>query len=95
MTAIAPLLLFDFGWRVLAVHVLIAGLYACLLWLSLMAYLLIVDGPWVPALILSPVLISGAILVLILLEALVSGALWLWRSRATWRWWRSQSPGRG
>lgn len=70
-------------------HVLIAGLYACLLWLSLMAYLVIVDGPWVPALILSPVIISGAILALIVLEALVAGAT------ATWRWWRSESPGRG
>jgi len=79
----------------LAVHVLIAGLYACLLWLSLMAYLVIIDGAWFPALVLSPVIISAAILALILLEALLAGALWLWRSRATWRWWRSVTPDRG
>lgn len=56
-------------------HALIAGLYAVVLWLSLMAYLLIVDGPWLWALVLSPFLISGAILALLLLE----GALWACR----------------
>lgn len=72
-----------------AVHVLIACLHAVLMWLSLMAYLLMTDGPWLLALVLSPLIFSGGIVALLVLDAALWGARWLWRSRGTWRWWRS------
>jgi hypothetical protein len=74
---------------VVAVHVLIACLYAVTLWLSLVAYLLIVDGPWLFALLAAPLLISGGVVALLVLDAALWGARWLWRSRGTWRWCRS------
>ena len=71
------------------VHVLIACLYAVILWFSLLAYLIIIDGPWLAALVLSPVIISGGIVALLLLDAALCGVRWLWRNRGTLRWWRS------
>lgn len=72
---------------VAAVHVLIACLYAVTLWLSLLAYLLITDGPWLFALLAGPLIISGGVVALLVLDAALWGARWLWRSRGTWRWW--------
>lgn len=43
MPAALPLVI---AFGVVAMHVLIAVLYAVTLWLSLAAYLLIIDGPW-------------------------------------------------
>lgn len=72
---------------VVAVHVLIACLYAATLWLSLVAYLLIVGGPWHLALVFAPLLISGGAIALLVLDLTLLGIRWLWRSRGTWRWW--------
>lgn len=77
------------------VQVVISALYAVILWLSLMAFLVISDGPWLWALFASPFIISGVIVGLLVLDRLVAGAHWLWRSRSTWRWWRTGTPGRG
>lgn len=74
---------------VVAVHIVIAILYATTLWLSLVAYLLIVDGPWHLALAFFPLLISGGAIALLLLDLTLLGIRWLWRSRGSWRWWRS------
>jgi hypothetical protein len=71
------------------VHVLIACLYAVTLWLSLLAYLIIIEGPWLFALLAGPLLISGGVVALLLLDAALWGVRWLWRSRGTWRWCRS------
>lgn len=71
------------------VHVLIACLYAVTLWLSLLAYLIIIEGPWLFALLAGPAIISGGVVALLLLDAAVWGVRWLWRSRGTWRWWCS------
>lgn len=71
---------------VVAVHVLIACLYAVTLWLSLVAYLLIIDGPWRLALVFAPLLISGGAIALLLLDLTLLGIRWLWRSRGSWRW---------
>lgn len=79
----------------LFMNVVISGLYAVIIWLSLMAYLVIIDGPWLWALFASPFIISGVIVALLALDAAVRGAHWLWRCRATWRWRRSGTPGRG
>lgn len=76
-------------------NVVISGLYAVIIWLSLMAYLVIIDGPWAWALIASPFIILGVIVGLLGLDALLRGAHWLWRSRATWRWRRFATRGRG
>ena len=70
-------------------HVVVAALYAVTLWVSLVAYLAITGGPWLLALALAPLLVSGGVFAILLLCAAVRGARWLWRSRGTWRWWRS------
>lgn len=70
-------------------HVLIAVLYAVILWLSLLAYLIIIDGPWNLALAFAPFIISGGVVALLLLDAALWGVRWLWRNRGSWRWWRS------
>lgn len=70
---------------VAAVHVLIASLYAVMLWLSLVAYLLIIDGPWHLALLAAPLLISCGVVWLLVFDAALLGLRWLWRSRGTWR----------
>lgn len=69
---------------VVLVHVLIAVLYAVTL--SLMAYLLIIDGPWNLALAFAPFIISGGVVAPLLLDAALRGVRWLWRNRGTWRW---------
>lgn len=74
---------------VVLVHVLIAVLYAVTLWLSLVVYLLIIDGPWHLALAFAPFLISGGAIALLVLDLTLLGIRWLWRSRGSWRWWRS------
>ena len=79
----------------LVMNVLIAALYAVIIWLSLMAYLVIIDGPWLWALFASPFIISGVIVALLALDRLMAVVHWLWRSRGTWRWRRSATRGRG
>lgn len=60
-------------------HVLIAGLYACIIWLSVLAYCIILNGPVLVFLALSPVIISGAIAVIITLDFAVRGIGWTLR----------------
>lgn len=82
----------DPRWYVLnSMHMatLCAGLYAVTLWLSLVAYLLIIDGPWQSALLAAPLLISGGVVALLVLVAALLGLRWLWRNRGTWRRWRA------
>ena len=60
-------------------HVLIAGLYGATLYLSLLAYILIIDGPILTFLMLSPVIISAAIAGLLALDMSVRGVSWAWK----------------
>lgn len=60
-------------------HVLIAGLYAVTIWLSALAYVLIVGAPLFTFLVWSPFVISGAIVALIVLDLAVRGVSWTWR----------------
>lgn len=62
------------------VHVLIACLYAVTLWLSLLAYLLIIEGPWMLAVVLCPLIISSLVLLLLLMEFSVNGLIVLCKS---------------
>lgn len=57
--------------------------------LGLAAYLLIIDGPWQYALLAAPLLISGGVVALLVLDAALLGLRWLWRNRGTYRSWRS------
>jgi hypothetical protein len=74
-------------------HVLIAGLYATIIWLSLLAYMLIVGlhPGWV--LLLGPVIISGVIAVLLALDFILEplwpivARRWAWLSSCTVRLW--------
>ena len=86
MPAALPLVI---AFGVVAMHVLIAVLYAVTLWLSLAAYLLIIDGPWQYALLAAPLLISGGVVALLVLDAALLGLRWLWRNRGTYRSWRA------
>lgn len=70
-------------------HIVISCLYAVVVWLSLMAYLVIVDGPWLWGLFASPFVVSGVIAALLVLDAAVRGARWLWIERPSWKWDRS------
>ena len=65
-----------------AVHVLASALYAAVAWLALLAWLVISDGPVLVFLLLSPLIISSAIIlcfsvsaVLFLCKLLISKAL--------------------
>lgn len=53
-------------------HILIAGLYAGIIWLSLLAYTIIIDGMWMVVVIAGPVIISSLIVGLIGLDALIA-----------------------
>lgn len=60
-------------------HVLIAGLYAVIIWLALLAYVVIVKGPMIKFLVLSPFVISGSIAAIITLDLVVRGVCWMWQ----------------
>lgn len=53
-------------------HILIASLYAIIIWLSLMAYTVIVGGFWLVALIAGPLIISALVIGLIAADMLVA-----------------------
>lgn len=65
------------------VHVLVLSVAAVLLYCSLLAFEVARGGDVLIVLVLAPVLISGAILVLVVASALLHAARWLWRGRAT------------
>ncbi len=53
-------------------HILIATLYAIVIWLSLMAYTLILGGYWLVALIGGPIIISALVVGLLAADMLVA-----------------------
>lgn len=81
-------------------HIIIAGLYAAILWLSVLAYTVIVGLHPFWVLLLGPVIISGLIAALIGLDLLLSPARpfiarrWSWLSSATLRLCRVAIPPR-
>lgn len=66
-------------------HVVIAVLYGVTIYFSVLAYILITDGPLVAFLGLAPVIISGAIVALFALDLAVSCVGWAWRRWRTAR----------
>jgi len=58
-----------------------------MVYLALLAYIVIIDGPLVLFLALSPVIISAAIVAIWVLDCAVRGAEWAWR-----RWRPGASP---
>ena len=60
-------------------HVVIATLYGITIYLSVLAYIIIIDGPLVAFLGLAPVIVSGAIVALFALDLAVRGVGWAWR----------------
>lgn len=60
-------------------HVLIAGLYAVVIYLALLAYV-VITGLSVPTFLdASPLVISGAMVVIFALDYAVRGVEWCWR----------------
>lgn len=53
-------------------HILIATLYSIVLWLSLLAYTLIVGGFWLVALIAGPIIISSFVIGLLAADMLIA-----------------------
>lgn len=53
-------------------HIVIATLYAVIIWLSLMAYTVIIGGFWLVALIAGPLIISALVVGLIAADMLVA-----------------------
>lgn len=72
-----------------AVHVVISTLYAFVVWLALLAWLVVSDGPWQLVLLASPIVFFGLILVITALGLALIGLRWLWRCRGSLRLWRS------
>jgi len=68
-----------------AVHVLVSFLYAAVVWLALLAWLVVSDGPWQIVLLATPFILSGLILVLTALGFAFIAIRWLWRCRGTLR----------
>ena len=66
-----------------SVHILVLTVSAVLLYAAVLAYEVARGGDVLIVLVLAPVLISGAILVLVVASALLHAARWLWRGRAT------------
>ncbi len=72
-------------------HAVIAALYGVILWLSTLAYLLIVGGPVMPVLLLGPVVVSGLTVALLVLDLALEplwpilARRWAWLSSATLR----------
>lgn len=69
-------------------HILASLLYAVIAFAALVAYCLATGAPLL-VLLVSPLLISGAIIVFMLLDLVFVAGRWLWRNRATLRLWRS------
>lgn len=53
-------------------HVLIATLYAAIIWLSLLAYTIIIGGFWVVIAVTGPFIISAVVIGLLALDLLVA-----------------------
>ncbi len=66
------------GWG-LFVHILISGLYACIVYLALLAYVVIVGAPLLKFLVWSPFIISAAIVAITALDLVVRGVQWGYR----------------
>ncbi len=59
-------------------HVFIAGLYAVVIWLSALLYCIIIKGPILAFLVLSPWIISAAIAFILALDLIVQSLFWVW-----------------
>lgn len=70
-------------------HVLVSILYAVIAWLSLLAWLVVSDGPVLVFLLTSPFVLSGLILALTAIGLVIIGLRWLWRCRGSLRLRRS------
>lgn len=53
-------------------HILIASLYAGTIWLSLLAYTIIIDGYWPEVVVAGPVIISSTTIWLLVIERLAN-----------------------
>lgn len=53
-------------------HILIATLYAIIIWLSLLAYTVIIGGFWLVALMVGPFIISALVIGLIAADMLIA-----------------------
>lgn len=60
-------------------HIVISGLYAVIVWLSLLAYMVIIEGPILRFLAWTPLFISGAMVAITVLDFGVRGACVAWR----------------
>lgn len=52
-------------------HIVIAGLYAVIIWLSILAYTIILDGFWLVVAIAGPIIVSALLVGLIALDHIV------------------------
>lgn len=74
----------------LALRAVLAGLYAVVLWLSALAYQTIVGGPVLMLVLLGPVIVSGAMVVLVFFGFVGEAVFdlckrWTFRGRSTFR----------
>lgn len=63
------------------VHIVIATLYGLVAWVSLLAYTVIVGGPWGCVLALGPFIVSGIICAAIAIDMALAWIRGLWRRR--------------
>lgn len=70
-------------------HVVISTLYAFVVWLALLAWLVISDGPVLLVLLASPLVFSGLIIVITAAGLAFIGLRWLWLRRGSLRLRRS------
>ena len=75
-------------------HVLVSILYAIIAWLALLAWLVIADGPVLVFLLVTPIPLSGLVLVVTAVGLALIGLRWLWRCRGTLRLRRSLTRAR-
>lgn len=84
-------------------HVLAALIYGLIVFLAVLAWGVSTGAPLLILLLVSPLLISGVAVALIVLTLVMAGVRWMWRCRGTLRLWRSprrtssgpRSPGAG
>jgi hypothetical protein len=61
-------------------HVVIATLYGFIIFLSVLAYCVIASGPVGLVLAFGPLIISGAVAVILTLDLALMGLVWAWRN---------------
>ena len=58
-------------------HILIAVLYACVVFLFVLACVVIADGPLIVFLAISPLIVSGVVIGIMAIDFAVRGLIWL------------------